>query len=406
VTTGRAAASLAAASLVAVSVFVLPPLAAALVACAAVAGSLLLVPAAPEPARAAVSAPVVPTVPDELVVLIDRFSEGVLLLDAQQTVIAANGAAARILGRPRDDMVGVSLIRASRDAALLNVLREASGSPHEIAIGEQVLLATASFVDGPSVSCVLTLQDVSALRRAERARQELIGNISHELRTPIAAARALAETLESGVEEDAQRARFHAQLTSEIERLGSIVDRLLRLSRIESGADEMRLTPVSVRDLAEEALRRIEPVAVLKSVVIDVESVQPLIVLADRERILEVLANLLGNAIRHSPAGARVRVGAREAGTMARMFVSDQGPGILPRDRSRVFERFYTGDRSRGNDVGTGLGLAIARHIVSRHGGEIWVSDETPGATLCFTLPLKGGTVEEPVPTASPAGDV
>jgi signal transduction histidine kinase len=110
-------------------------------------------------------------------------------------------------------------------------------------------------------------------------------------------------------------------------------------------------------------------------------------VLADRERALEVLTNLLDNALRYAPAESTITVVVGPVGHAVRLCVRDQGPGILPADRQRIFERFYTADRARSGGVGTGLGLSIARHIVSRLGGEIWVADETPGATLCFTLP-------------------
>jgi signal transduction histidine kinase len=140
--------------------------------------------------------------------------------------------------------------------------------------------------------------------------------------------------------------------------------------------------------LLEEARRRIEPVAERKSVSVVCEvAPAPLLVLADRERILEVLSNLTDNAVRYSPDGETVTVSAQQEADQVLFAVRDRGPGILPQDRPRVFERFYTGDRARSEGRGTGLGLAIARHIVSRHGGEIWVGDSSRGATLYFTLP-------------------
>ncbi len=371
------------------------PLSAFLAAAVVLIAAWLLWPA---PAEGARTAAVVPTstapagVPyPQITALIDLFGEGILLLDADRTVIAANVAAARLLGRPREAMVGVSLIRAARDHAFLEVLSESAGEPREVMLGDQrVVFATAGRVESGQIRTVLTLQDLTALRRAERARQELVANVSHELRTPIAAALALAETLESGVEDEAQRARFHQQLTAEVERLGRIVDRLLRLSRLESRLEEFRMEDLDVPDLLEEARRRMEPVAERAAVTLEVaaSSDAPLRVHADRERVLEVLTNLLDNAVRHSPSGGRVTLSARRDADLVRLSVADQGPGIMPQDRTRIFERFYTGDRARTDGgTGTGLGLAIARHIVTRHGGEIWVGDASPGATLSFTLP-------------------
>jgi two-component system, OmpR family, phosphate regulon sensor histidine kinase PhoR len=326
--------------------------------------------------------------PAEVEALLDLFSEGVLLLGEDGMVLAANGAAARMLRRPRESMTGVSLIRAARDHALLDVLRAASGEPTEVTLGaDQVVYATASAVDYAGFRRVLTLQDLTALRRAERARQELIANVSHELRTPITAALALAETLESGVDDPEQAERFRQQLTSELERLGTIVDRLLRLSRIESRVEEFQLGPVPLEDVLEEARRRILPVAERRGLTIEVQVAPDTPqARADRERVLEVLANLADNAIRHSPEGGTIWLRAHREAGWVRVDVKDEGPGIMPADRLRIFERFYTGDRSRGDWRGTGLGLAIARHIVTRHGGDIWVADDAPGATVSFTL--------------------
>jgi len=351
-------------------------------------------------ARAAVSVSMSPEADTEpaglpygqMTALLDLFAEGVLLLDGHREVIAANLSAARLLSRPRDAMVGVSLIRAARDHAFLDVLRESAGEPREVAIGDQqVIFATAAAVESGDIRTVLTLQDLTALRRAERARQELVANVSHELRTPIAAALALAETLESGVEDEARRARFHGQLTAEIERLGHIVDRLLRLSRIESRLEEFHPEGLDVAAVLEEARRHLLPVAERAGVTLEVapnHEQPPLRVHADHDRVQEVLSNLIDNAVRHSPSGGRVTMSARRDADLIEFTVRDHGPGVMPHERARIFERFYTGDRSRADgDGGTGLGLAIARHIVSRHGGEIWVGDDQPGAALCFTLP-------------------
>ena len=336
------------------------------------------------------AAPAVDVV-QELRAILALLPEGILVVDANEIVLVANPAVARILRRPPEAMEGVTLIRATRDAALVQVLREATGEPRDLSLGDDRLVrAAATRVGMAGVHAVLTVQDLTALRNAERARSELVANVSHELRTPIAAARALAETLETGVDEADQRQRFHEQLTREIERLGEIVERLLRLSRLESRAEEFDLQPVAVSELLRVAVMRMQPVADVAQVTFSVEE-EPLgatgEVVTDRERALEVLTNLVDNALRYSPAGGAVTLRAEAMDHAVRLSVRDQGPGILPADRQRVFERFYTADRARGGGTGTGLGLAIARHIMSRLGGEIWVADETPGATLCFTLP-------------------
>ncbi|MDA0271546.1 MAG: PAS domain-containing protein [Chloroflexi bacterium] len=382
-----------------VAVLLLPEALAVLIVITLIVVAALLVERAPAEEPTAPAAPVRPALSDEALRILDLFSEGVLLLDREQRVVAANRAAAAILGRPREAMIGVSLIRAARDHELLEVLRESSAEPREVALQDgRIVYATASAVREAEIRTVLTLQDMTLLRRAERARQDLVANVSHELRTPIAAAFALAETLEAGVDDDAQRARFLGQLTGEVERLGKIVDRLLRLSRIESRSEEFNVEPVEVDGLLVQARDRITPVAERRGVSIEIAGPVGLRVRADRERVLEVLSNLIENALRYSPAGTTVRLRAEVAAGMVQVCVQDAGPGILPADRLRIFERFYTGDRSRTPDgtAGTGLGLAIARHIITRLGGEIWVADAVPGATLCFTLPLVAAPAAPP----------
>ena len=226
-----------------------------------IAGALILTQ------REAASRPFAPAAPavdvvEELRAILALLPEGILVVDANEIVLVANPAVARILRRPPEAMEGVTLIRATRDAALVQVLREASGEPRDVALADDRLVrAAATRLGTDAVHAVLTVQDLTALRNAERARSELVANVSHELRTPIAAARALAETLESGVDEPDQRQHFHEQLTREIERLGEIVERLLRLSRLESRVEEFDLRPVAVSELLRVAVSRLGPVA-------------------------------------------------------------------------------------------------------------------------------------------------
>ncbi|TAJ19650.1 MAG: hypothetical protein EPO65_06205 [Dehalococcoidia bacterium] len=325
--------------------------------------------------------------------ILDRLVEGVLLLDAHQTVRFANIAVAAIFDRPRDAMLDVSLIRATREAELARVAREADGVVHEITLDAGLTLRVTGLAL-PDGRTVVTVLDRTAQRRAERARQDLIANISHELRTPITAARALAETLEDGVPDEAQRVRFHRQLSGEIDRMQGIVERLIRLSRIEQGDEPFAVAPVMPGRLIHEAIERVNPAAVRAGIVLAGEtasSVASALVIADEERILEVLTNLLDNAIKFSKPGDTVTVGADNRPGFVEFSVHDEGAGIMPNERLRVFERFYTSDRARtaGLATGTGLGLSIARQIVTRHGGEIWVADdEARGAKICFTIPL------------------
>jgi two-component system phosphate regulon sensor histidine kinase PhoR len=385
-------AALAAVAVVAAVAWLPPTLAAAVAA-----GTVLLIAvAAPAPqvmsARISNSA-TGDAISSELAHLIAPLAEGVLLLDAQHAVVAANPAAARIVDRPLDSMIDASLIGAIRDHDVAEVARAATGVPVPVrvsAAGHDVL-ATASMVEAGPVRTLLVLEDVTELERARRARAELVANLSHELRTPVAAARALAETLQGGVDDAQERARFVDRLVDEVARLGAMVERLLRLSRIESGSEVLTPEALEPAALLQTAASRIEPLARQRDITVEVQQSATPLVRGDRDRVLEVLSNLLENAVRYAPQGSRILLLAQPDDSnpvMVRFEVDDDGPGILPMERERVFERLYTGDRARGAGEGTGLGLAIARHIVQRLGGRIWVADRTPGATVCFTLPL------------------
>ena len=378
-------------ALLAVSIVLLPPPWNGLSAVLTTLVALLLVTRASHPLSEHRMAAVAPDDPGIAPVL-DRLVEGVLLLDADQTVRFANTAVAALFDRPREAMLDISLIRATREAELARVAREADGVAHELTLDAGLVLRVTALAV-PDGRTVITVLDRTAQRRAERARQDLVANISHELRTPITAARALAETLEDGVPDEEQRARFHRQLAGEIDRMQGIVERLIRLSRIEQGDEPFDLGPVVVGGLVREAIERVNPPAKRAGVAVSGRTAldaADMIVLANRERILEVLTNLLDNAMKFSSPGDTVTAGAEPADGHVRFWVRDEGPGIMPNERLRVFERFYTSDRARtaGQPTGTGLGLSIARQIVTRHGGTIWVADEPRGTTICFTIPI------------------
>jgi two-component system, OmpR family, phosphate regulon sensor histidine kinase PhoR len=311
-------------------------------------------------------------------------------------VIFANRAASALLGSGDAGIVGQPLIRAAWSSELEQVVVAAAGTPREVALGQgRTLLASASRPEANPHWTLVMLREVSDSRRADRSRTELVANLSHELRTPIAAARALAETLEGGVEDDERRLRYQQQLITQIDRLADIVERTMRLSRIEAGVESFDLAPIAPDRLVQAAIQRLAPLAEARGVALRVEAAPGLPeVLADFDRAIEVLSLLLDNAVKFSPSGEAVVAGASmlEAGFVT-FEVRDRGPGVLPAERERVFERLYTGDRARTGGAeqpsGFGLGLAIARHLVARMGGRIWVADlDGPGAAFRFTLPV------------------
>jgi two-component system phosphate regulon sensor histidine kinase PhoR len=383
------------------------PLGVATALVSALAGGWLMYRPATEPAAVAAEPaplrpPAEPEFPREW---LEGIPSGVFLLDAQMLVVGVNQAALTLCHRRREEVEGVSLIRALREHNVAQVAREAAAVPREVDIsGGQIVRATATRLSRPVAGAhyVLALEDLTDLRRAQRARSDLVANASHELRTPVTAALALAETLERGVPDEARRHDFHQRLTDEVGRLSDIIEGLLNLSRLEAGSDEFRVEPLMPGELLQLAAQRIEPLlGPLQSLELIDECGVP--VAGDKERVLEVLANLLDNALRVTPSSGKVTIACYPGEAEVRFEVRDQGPGIILRDRARIFERFYTGDESRtAASKNSGLGLAIARHIVSRLGGRIWVADRTPGATLCFTLPIAAQpSTSEATPAAS-----
>jgi signal transduction histidine kinase len=225
------------------------------------------------------------------------------------------------------------------------------------------------------------------LEEVDRVRRDLVANASHELRTPIGALRARLENFVDGVEEPSQDALEDA--LRQVERLGGLVEQLLDLSKLESGSIPLERTRIPAgRLLGDVALEWAGP-ATARRVRLDVSAPGELVLDVDIRRMRQVLANLVANAIHHSPANAAVELRAFAENGHATIQVSDVGPGIAPDEVERVFERFYRSDRARSaDDGGAGLGLAIARWIVELHGGTIRADQSNPrGCRMVVELP-------------------
>jgi signal transduction histidine kinase len=226
------------------------------------------------------------------------------------------------------------------------------------------------------------------LAEVDRVRRDLVANVSHELRTPLGALRAMLENLVDGVEA-ADRESLSAML-GHVERLGGLVEQLLDLSRLESGAVPLDRGPVRASALLERVATDWRQSARAGGVGLQlVVEPEDLVLNADEARLHQVVSNLVANAIRHAPAGSAVTVAARTNGRGAFLEVTDEGPGIPRAEAERVFERFYRSDQARSSgDGGSGLGLAIARWIVELHDGTIRTEERTPnGCRMIVELP-------------------
>jgi signal transduction histidine kinase len=229
-------------------------------------------------------------------------------------------------------------------------------------------------------------QMAAELAETDRVRRDLVANVSHELRTPITALQALLENLVDGVEPPDPET-FRTML-AQAERLGRLVEQLLDLSRLESGVVPLERRLFEVEPMLEHAVRESRLRDVRVNLVVDVEPAG-FALDADAERLHQVVANLVENAVRHSPQDGNVLVRATARPTGARFEISDQGPGIPEPDAARVFERFYRADSARSSDAGgAGLGLAIARWIVELHHGDIHPEPNQPcGCRMVVDIP-------------------
>jgi len=241
-------------------------------------------------------------------------------------------------------------------------------------------------------SMATRLEALAAVRdEAEQVRRDLIAAVSHDLRTPLASLRALAEALHDGVVDDPEGVqRYLGLMVTETERLSGLIDDLFELARIESGTLRLDRAPLMVQDLLSEALERMSAQAALKELrLLGAVEGEPPPVLIDAQQVMRAFLNLVQNAIQHTPAGGEIALGACQARGMVTVEVRDTGSGIAAGDLPRIFERFYRGDPARSRDAGAGLGLAIARGIVEAHGGSIWAESAPGGGTsIRFTLPI------------------
>jgi signal transduction histidine kinase len=279
-------------------------------------------------------------------------------------------------------------------------LREMAEATQAMARGDYSRRVTDSARDEVGRLARSFNQMAAELAETDRVRRDLVANVSHELRTPLTALQATLENLVDGIE--APEPGTLSTMLAQVERLGRLVTQLLDLSRLEAGTVPLDRQEFAVEPVLEHAVREQKLHAPGVEIAMIVED-EPLIADGDPERVHQVVANLLENAVRHSPSGSGVEVRARRTDDRVTIEVLDEGPGIPEQDEQRVFERFYRADSARASsDGGAGLGLAIARWIVDLHGGDIHPEPRLPhGCRMVVTLPH--GHVKRTAPAPAPA---
>jgi two-component system, OmpR family, phosphate regulon sensor histidine kinase PhoR len=332
-------------------------------------------------------------------VLFNSMLEGLLLLDRNRKIYLANRAFKNLFGL-KIELRGKTVMEALRVHELAELVERAETEKqvldYELKLPDlserwlQVNAAIISNSAGEREGTILVFHDLTRLKQLERTRQEFVANVSHELRTPLSLIKGYVETLLDGARNDPAIAeRFLKIIERNTQRLDLLIQDLLTISALESERIKLNLQPVELRLLVEKIFSDLKPPADNKNIEL-VSQLPELTATADVNRLEQVLANLVDNAIKYGRAQGSVKVGGKKLDDgKLEIFVQDDGPGIPAESLDRVFERFYRVDKARSRDQGgTGLGLSIVKHIVQAHGGEVWVKSELgKGATFFFTLP-------------------
>ena len=336
-------------------------------------------------------------------VLFNSMLEGLLLLDRNRKIYLANRAFKNLFGL-KIELRGKTIMEALRvhelDELVKRVEAEGQVFEHELKLPEfserwlQVNAAVISNAAGEREGTILVFHDLTRIKQLERQREEFVANVSHELRTPLSLIKGYVETLLDGARNNPEVAeRFLQIIERNTNRLDLLIQDLLAISALESGKMKLELQPVELRPLVEKVFNDLHSRAENRSIKL-VNELPAMTANADVNRVDQVLANLVDNAIKYGRAHGSVTVGGEktDAGKLE-IFVRDDGPGIPPEALDRVFERFYRVDKARSRDQGgTGLGLSIVKHIVQSHGGEVWAKSELgKGTTFYFTLPAGHG---------------
>lgn len=322
-----------------------------------------------------------------------HMTDGVVAYARDGALIHGNPAASEMLSRPVEDCSYEELFADIFPFELVLGMQRPHFAEGELTVeGKYLEVYLAPFSDEKNGGVLVVIHDATEQRKTEERRREFIANVSHELRTPLTNVRSYAETIrESGGElPQEMEESFLDVIIGETDRMTRIVQDLLTLSRLDSGRTEMKMAPFAFGDAIESVCRSIELEAerhrhtLIREFGTDLPTIE-----GDRNRLEQVMLNILSNAVKYTPDGGEIRVSAGVRDNMVWMDVCDNGIGIPDADRSRIFERFYRVDKARSRESGgTGLGLSIAREFVQRHNGTLaLVEHEGPGTTVRLTLP-------------------
>jgi two-component system phosphate regulon sensor histidine kinase PhoR len=336
--------------------------------------------------------------PKLLDVALNEMREGLLVIDAEMRVVAYNQAARNLFSNVHEEIDSRRLTELTRNPAIYDAFLDAVHGKERGGVKMETFQEGRRIFDlrvvplqssaGEILGAVGVLFDITRLERLETVRQEFLSNVSHELRTPLTSIMALAETLEAGAISDANNnRRFLSIIQKNAARMQHLIDDILELSAIEAGNVSVNPESVPLRLLVEDILASLSTAAADRKIAVRNLIESHVHVFADPFRLMQMLTNLIDNAIKFNRDGGTVTITC-ERGDRDRICVTDTGEGIAGQHLDRLFERFYRVDRARSRDLGgTGLGLAIVKHLARAHGGEVAVSSRVGEGTQ-FTIDL------------------
>jgi two-component system phosphate regulon sensor histidine kinase PhoR len=343
--------------------------------------------------------------PFELIdALLRAVPEAALIVDGDFRLISANPAVASLLPSLR---AGEPLARGLRAPDILDAITRAFAArkPQKVQWRERVpverifdVYVAPIEIAGLARMVMLTLRDLSEIRRVERMRVDFVANVSHELRTPLTSVLGFVETLQGPARNDpVARERFLAVIREQARRMSRLVDDLLSLSRIEQSSHLQPATLADLASIAGHVLDTLAPMARESEVDVVLDAKEPVLVRGDRDELVRVAENLIENAIKYGKCDKPVEVTVASRRADGILIVRDHGPGVAPEHLPRLTERFYRVDagesRAKG---GTGLGLAIVKHILARHRGRLTIESQPgQGATFSAIVPLGGAQGQE-----------
>jgi two-component system phosphate regulon sensor histidine kinase PhoR len=327
--------------------------------------------------------------------------EGVFAVDTEERILRINQAALSLLDVSEEEIKGKRIQEIIRKADILRFVRKALQSPEPVEA--EILIHTLpetyfqahgtslKNASGEQIGALIVLNDITHLRRLEKVRRDFVANVSHELKTPITAIKGFVETLLDGaLENPAESQRFLKIVSKQIDRLSSIIEDLLQLSRIEQDEEkeEIELDNQPLKEVLNASIQSRSALAEEYGVKMELQCEPDIIAGVDAPLFEQAIANLIDNAIKYSNESNRVLIRACTSGNQIRVSVQDWGIGIDKEHHPRLFERFYRVDKARSRKIGgTGLGLSIVKHIVHIHKGSISLDSE-PGRGSTFTIHL------------------